>query len=97
MRGRHLLAAQSPRHPRPGRRGDGGGQGLGHLVDDPGPAARAGLVQVWALDPRLMELSFGRSLFGDRYAATPEGCVALLEAAVKVMQERNDHRPSQPA
>ncbi|MEU4228915.1 FtsK/SpoIIIE domain-containing protein [Nonomuraea sp. NPDC026600] len=52
------------------------------------PALRAGLVQLWALDPKLMELSFGRALFGPRYAATPEECADLLEAAVKVMQER---------
>ncbi|MFG1690328.1 FtsK/SpoIIIE domain-containing protein [Nonomuraea sp. NPDC049269] len=52
------------------------------------PALRAGLVQVWALDPKLMELSFGHALFGDRYAATPQECAELLESAVKVMQER---------
>jgi S-DNA-T family DNA segregation ATPase FtsK/SpoIIIE len=49
---------------------------------------RTGLVQVWALDPKLMELSFGRGLFGDHYAATPEACADLLDEAVKVMQER---------
>ncbi|RVX46041.1 S-DNA-T family DNA segregation ATPase FtsK/SpoIIIE [Nonomuraea polychroma] len=52
------------------------------------PAVRAGLVELWALDPKLMELSFGRTLFGPRYAATPEECAELLEQAVKVMQER---------
>ncbi|NRQ36290.1 cell division protein FtsK [Nonomuraea sp. NN258] len=49
---------------------------------------RAGLVEIWALDPKRMELSFGRMLFGDRYAATPEDCADLLERAVQVMQER---------
>ena len=34
------VAAQGPRHPRPGRRGHRGGQGLDHLVDHPRPAAR---------------------------------------------------------
>ncbi|MEQ4722423.1 FtsK/SpoIIIE domain-containing protein [Nonomuraea sp. B19D2] len=52
------------------------------------PALRAGLVEIWALDPKLMELSFGRALFGPHYAATPEECADLLEQAVKVMQER---------
>ncbi|MER6949977.1 FtsK/SpoIIIE domain-containing protein [Nonomuraea sp. NPDC000554] len=52
------------------------------------PALRGGLVEIWALDPKLMELSFGRALFGDHYAATPAGCADLLEQAVKVMQER---------
>ncbi|GAA2208429.1 FtsK/SpoIIIE domain-containing protein [Nonomuraea monospora] len=54
------------------------------------PAVRAGLVELWALDPKLMELSFGRALFDPRYAATPEECAELLEQAVTVMQERAD-------
>ncbi|HEY3682901.1 MAG TPA: FtsK/SpoIIIE domain-containing protein [Streptosporangiaceae bacterium] len=53
------------------------------------PAIRAGLVEVWAVDPKRMELSFGRSLFA-RYAADPEDSVALLEDAVEVMQKRAD-------
>ncbi|GII89483.1 hypothetical cell division FtsK/SpoIIIE protein [Sphaerisporangium siamense] len=52
------------------------------------PATAAGLAEVWALDPKLMELSYGRELFRDRYAASPEACAELLELAVKVMQER---------
>ncbi|MGW7481537.1 FtsK/SpoIIIE domain-containing protein [Nonomuraea muscovyensis] len=52
------------------------------------PAVRAGLVEIWALDPKLMELSFGRALFGARYAADPAGCADLLDDAVKVMQAR---------
>ncbi|MFI7643160.1 FtsK/SpoIIIE domain-containing protein [Nonomuraea sp. NPDC049400] len=52
------------------------------------PALRAGLVEIWALDPKLMELSFGRALFGPHYAATPEECADLLEQAVKIMQAR---------
>jgi S-DNA-T family DNA segregation ATPase FtsK/SpoIIIE len=51
---------------------------------------RAGLVQVWALDPKRMELSFGRALFGARYAADPKECADLLDEAVSVMQERAD-------
>lgn len=51
------------------------------------PAIRAGLVEVWAVDPKRMELSFGRSLFA-RYAADPEDSVELLEEAVAVMQKR---------
>ncbi|MFI6537381.1 FtsK/SpoIIIE domain-containing protein [Nonomuraea sp. NPDC050547] len=52
------------------------------------PALAAGLVQVWALDPKLMELSYGKPLFGGHYAATPEACADLLDAAVTLMQER---------
>ncbi|WP_433498915.1 site-specific integrase [Sphaerimonospora sp. CA-214678] len=54
------------------------------------PAIRAGLVQVWALDPKRIELSFGRELFDSRYAADPAECADLLDEAVSVMQERAD-------
>ncbi|GHE35989.1 hypothetical cell division FtsK/SpoIIIE protein [Streptosporangium violaceochromogenes] len=80
VHGTHVLVA--------GATGAGKGSVIWSTIRGLLPAARAGLAQIWALDPKLMELSFGRGLFGDRYAATPEGCVALLEAAVKVMQER---------
>ena len=53
------------------------------------PAIWAGLVEVWAVDPKRMELSFGRNLFA-RYAASPEDSVALLEDAVGEMQKRAD-------
>jgi S-DNA-T family DNA segregation ATPase FtsK/SpoIIIE len=49
---------------------------------------RAGLAEVWALDPKLMELSFGRELFQGRYAADPADCADLLDEAVSVMQKR---------
>jgi S-DNA-T family DNA segregation ATPase FtsK/SpoIIIE len=49
---------------------------------------RAGLAQIWALDPKLMELSFGRELFEGRYAADPADCADLLDEAVSVMQKR---------
>ncbi|MEU4549366.1 hypothetical protein [Nonomuraea dietziae] len=42
------------------------------------------LVEIWALDPKLMELSFGQELF-TRYAAHPGDCADLLEDAVDVM------------
>jgi S-DNA-T family DNA segregation ATPase FtsK/SpoIIIE len=54
------------------------------------PAMVAGLVRVWAADPKLMELAYGRAVF-DRfghYAATPEAIVVMLEDAVKQMQAR---------
>jgi DNA segregation ATPase FtsK/SpoIIIE, S-DNA-T family len=41
------------------------------------PAIAAGWVQVWALDPKRMELSFGRALF-HRYACQ---AAAMVEAA----------------
>ena len=52
------------------------------------PAVKAGFVQLWALDPKRMELAFGRRLF-DRYSDDPDGgMVALLEDAVAEMQDR---------
>jgi DNA segregation ATPase FtsK/SpoIIIE, S-DNA-T family len=54
------------------------------------PAMVAGLVQVWAADPKLMELAYGRAIFDryGRYAATPEAIVVMLEGAVEQMQAR---------
>ncbi|MCA2229014.1 FtsK/SpoIIIE domain-containing protein [Nonomuraea aurantiaca] len=78
--GTHILVA--------GATGAGKGSIIWSTIRALLPAVRAGLVELWALDPKLMELSFGRALFGDRYAADPADCADLLEAAVKVMQER---------
>jgi len=54
------------------------------------PAMVAGLVRVWAADPKLMELAYGRAIFDrfGRYAATPEAIAAMLEDAVDGMQRR---------
>ena len=52
------------------------------------PAAKAGLVELWGLDPKRMELAYGRRLF-NRYSDDPTGgMVALLEDAVTEMQDR---------
>ncbi|MFF5206623.1 FtsK/SpoIIIE domain-containing protein [Streptosporangium sp. NPDC000396] len=79
VHGTHVLVA--------GATGAGKGSVIWSAVRGLLPAKRARLVEIWALDPKLMELSFGRDLF-DRYAADPAHCADLLEAAVKVMQER---------
>jgi S-DNA-T family DNA segregation ATPase FtsK/SpoIIIE len=54
------------------------------------PAMAAGLVRVWAADPKLMELAYGRALFDryGRYAADPEHIAAMLEDAVAQMRAR---------
>jgi S-DNA-T family DNA segregation ATPase FtsK/SpoIIIE len=54
------------------------------------PAMVAGLVRVWAADPKLMELAYGRAIFDrfGRYAAIPEAIAAMLEDAVDGMQRR---------
>ncbi|MGW4644555.1 FtsK/SpoIIIE domain-containing protein [Sphaerisporangium sp. NPDC004334] len=80
LHGTHVLVA--------GATGAGKGSVIWSVIRGLLPAVRAGLVQVWALDPKLMELSYGRAIFGYRYAADPQACADLLDAAVKVMQER---------
>ncbi|RCG20076.1 cell division protein FtsK [Sphaerisporangium album] len=81
VHGTHVLIA--------GATGAGKGSFLWSVVRGLLPARRAGLVELWALDPKRMELSYGLSLF-DRYAARPEDCAKLLDDAVTVMQERAD-------
>jgi S-DNA-T family DNA segregation ATPase FtsK/SpoIIIE len=91
--GTHLLIA--------GATGAGKGSFLWGLVRAMLAAIMAGVVQVWACDPKLMELAFGRALFA-RYAADPADIADLLEAAVAGMQDRarrfagrqRDHAPS---
>ncbi|WP_433436281.1 FtsK/SpoIIIE domain-containing protein [Nonomuraea sp. CA-141351] len=80
VHGTHVLIA--------GATGAGKGSIIWSVIRGLLPAVRAGLVELWALDPKLMELSYGRALFGPRYAATPEDCADLLELAVQVMQKR---------
>jgi S-DNA-T family DNA segregation ATPase FtsK/SpoIIIE len=68
------------------------------------PAMRAGLVRVWAADPKLMELAYGRAIFDTygRYATSPAAILAMLEDAVAEMQARaaafagkqRDHTPT---
>jgi S-DNA-T family DNA segregation ATPase FtsK/SpoIIIE len=68
------------------------------------PAIQAGLVRVWAADPKLMELAYGRAIFDrhGRYAADPDAIVVMLEDAVAEMQARaasfagkhREHTPS---
>jgi S-DNA-T family DNA segregation ATPase FtsK/SpoIIIE len=77
--GSHLLIA--------GATGSGKGSVIWSAVRAMLPAIRGGWVQVWALDPKRMELSFGRDLF-TRYADTAATMVGLLEDAVTEMHNR---------
>ena len=96
LAGTHLLIA--------GATGAGKGSYLWSLIRAMLPAMAAGLVQVWACDPKLMELAFGRALFDryGRYAADPADIASQLEAAVSEMQARaarfagrqRDHTPT---
>jgi S-DNA-T family DNA segregation ATPase FtsK/SpoIIIE len=96
LHGTHLLVA--------GATGAGKGSVLWSAVRAMVPAMAAGVVQVRACDPKLMELAFGRAIF-DRhgcYAADPADIAALLETAVADMQARaarfagrqRDHTPT---
>ncbi len=96
LQGTHLLIA--------GATGAGKGSYLWSLVRAMLPAMAVGLVHIWACDPKLMELAFGRALFDQygRYAADPADIADLLEAAVGEMQARaqrfagkqRDHTPT---
>ena len=96
LHGTHVLIA--------GATGAGKGSYLWGLIRAMLPALGDGLVRVWACDPKLMELAFGRELFDryGRYAADPADIAALLEDAVTDMQKRaalfagrqRDHTPS---
>jgi S-DNA-T family DNA segregation ATPase FtsK/SpoIIIE len=77
--GSHVLIA--------GATGSGKGSVIWSAVRAILPAILGGWVQVWALDPKRMELSFGRDLF-TRYADTAATMVGLLEDAVTEMHDR---------
>jgi DNA segregation ATPase FtsK/SpoIIIE, S-DNA-T family len=96
LQGTHLLIA--------GATGAGKGSYLWGLVRAMLPLMASGLVRVWACDPKLMEMAFGRALFDawGRYAADPADIADLLEDAVSDMQARarrfagrqRDHTPT---
>lgn len=77
--GSHVLIA--------GATGSGKGSVIWSAVRAMLPAILGGWVHVWALDPKRMELSFGRDLF-TRYADQAVTMVGLLEDAVTEMHDR---------
>jgi S-DNA-T family DNA segregation ATPase FtsK/SpoIIIE len=77
--GSHVLIA--------GATGSGKGSVIWSAIRALLPAIAGGWVQVWGLDPKRMELSFGRGLFA-RYADQAAAMVELLEAAVAEMHDR---------
>ena len=70
-----------------GATGSGKGSVIWSMIRALLPAVLGGWVRIWALDPKRMELSYGRAIFA-RYADTPAAMVELLEAAVKEMHDR---------
>lgn len=77
--GTHVLIA--------GATGAGKGSVIWSAVRALLPAIVGGWCQVWALDPKRMELSFGKPIFA-RYADQAAEMVTLLEDAVAVMHDR---------
>jgi S-DNA-T family DNA segregation ATPase FtsK/SpoIIIE len=82
VHGTHVLIA--------GATGAGKASLLWSIVRAMLPAMATGLVRIWAADPKLMELAYGRAIFDryGRYAATPEAIATMLEDAVEQMQAR---------
>ena len=82
VHGTHVLIA--------GATGAGKASLLWSIVRAMFPAMVAGLVRIWAADPKLMELAYGRAIFDryGRYTANPEAIAAMLEDAVAGMQAR---------
>jgi S-DNA-T family DNA segregation ATPase FtsK/SpoIIIE len=70
-----------------GATGSGKGSVIWSMIRALLPAITGGWVRAWALDPKRMELSYGRAIFA-RYADTPAAMVELLEAAVVEMHDR---------
>jgi S-DNA-T family DNA segregation ATPase FtsK/SpoIIIE len=70
-----------------GATGSGKGSVIWSLIRALLPGIAGGWVRVWALDPKRMELSYGRAMFA-RYADMPAAMVGLLEAAVQEMHDR---------
>ncbi len=71
-----------------GRTGSGKNSWTWSLVFGLAEARKAGVVRLWGLDPKKVELAFGREWW-DEYADTVEGMVELLEQAVNDLLERN--------
>ncbi|WP_232303954.1 FtsK/SpoIIIE domain-containing protein [Pseudofrankia sp. DC12] len=80
LAGSHVLVA--------GATGAGKGSVLWAIVRALAPAVRAGLVEIWACDPKGgMELAFGAPLFA-KFAYTLDDIADLLDEAVERMQAR---------
>jgi DNA segregation ATPase FtsK/SpoIIIE, S-DNA-T family len=78
----HLLVA--------GSTGAGKGSVIWGLIRALQSPMQAGLVEVLAADPKLMELAYGRAVFDTygRYESDPHAIAAMLESAVTQMQVR---------
>jgi DNA segregation ATPase FtsK/SpoIIIE, S-DNA-T family len=68
------------------------GAGKGSLMWCPlvsiAPAIRDGLVRPWGIDPKGMELAYGRDIFADRYAVTGKDALVLLDELLAIADAR---------
>lgn len=81
IRGNHVFVA--------GETGSGKGSVIWSLIRALAPFVRAGLVQLWAIDPKGgMELEFGRDMFKRYERDNYEAMAKLFEDAVGVMDDR---------
>jgi S-DNA-T family DNA segregation ATPase FtsK/SpoIIIE len=80
IEGNHLLIV--------GRTGSGKNSWTWSLVFGLAQARQAGIVRLWGLDPKRVELAYGRECW-DEYADTVEDMLTLLEKAENDMHERN--------
>lgn len=81
VRGNHIFIG--------GATGSGKGSVIQSVLQALAPFIRAGLVQVWAIDPKGgMELEFGAPLYARYERDGWEGMVKLLETGAEVMDER---------
>jgi S-DNA-T family DNA segregation ATPase FtsK/SpoIIIE len=78
--GRHILIA--------GASGAGKGSVLWSLVRALAPAVANGSVRLWGIDPKRMELPFGRGLFARLVESDLDAVADLLDQAVRDMQAR---------
>src|SRR5215210_6921694 len=78
--GNHLLFS--------GEIGSGKSEGGWAIIDQLAPAIAEGVVQLWGIDPKAMELSAGEPLFTRLAYKSPEDYARLLEDAVVVMCDR---------
>ena len=81
LRGSHTLVA--------GATGAGKGSVLWAPIRSIAPAIRDGLVRVSGIDPKGMELAYGRRIF-HRYAVTAKDALALLDELVERMDARKE-------
>lgn len=81
IRGNHVFVA--------GETGSGKGSVIWSLIRALAPFIRAGLVQLWAIDPKGgMELEFGKDMFKRYERDNYEAMAKLFEDAVGVMDDR---------